>query len=52
MAKRNRNTPPEPEVPMGIVAVFFVIALVVAFAKVSSGSGRSFAETSPQIRVV
>jgi len=52
MAKRNRNAPPEPEVPMGIVAVFFVIALVVAFAKVTSGSGRSYAETQSQVRVV
>jgi len=43
MAKRNRNAPPPPEVPAGIVAVFFVIALVVAFAKVLSGPTHSYA---------
>lgn len=46
MAKRKRNAPQEPEVPLGIVAVFFVIALAVAFAKVGSGSSRSFAQAS------
>jgi hypothetical protein len=52
MAKRNRNSPPSSEVPAGIVAVFFVIALVVAFAKASSGSARSFADNPPQVRLV
>lgn len=46
MANRKRNSPSEPEVPLGIVAVFFVIALMVAFAKFSSGSSRSFAQAS------
>lgn len=52
MAKRNRNTPPPPEVPAGIVAVFFVIALVVAFAKVASGPTHSYASNPTSIRVV
>lgn len=52
MAKRKRNAPPEPEVPLGIVAVFFVIALAVAFAKVGSGSSRSFADNPPLVRTV
>ncbi|MFM0595351.1 hypothetical protein [Paraburkholderia dilworthii] len=52
MAKRRRNAPPEPEIPLGIVAVFFVIALVVAFAKIGSGSARSFADNPPHSRVV
>ncbi|CAE6880344.1 hypothetical protein [Paraburkholderia domus] len=52
MAKRKRNAPTEPEVPMGIIAIFFLIALMVAFAKVGSGSSRSLADTPPHVRVV
>jgi hypothetical protein len=51
MPKRKRNAPPTPEVPMGVIAVFFVIALAVAFAKVGSGSSRSLADIPPQVRV-
>ncbi|MFM0192399.1 hypothetical protein PQQ65_04855 [Paraburkholderia strydomiana] len=49
MPKRKRNTPPAPEVPMGIIAVFF--ALDVAFAKVGSGSSRSLADNPRPARV-
>lgn len=52
MAKRKRNAPPEPEIPLGIVAVFFVIAIVVAFAKIGGGSAHSLADNPPQIRTV
>lgn len=43
MAKRKRNTPSEPEIPTGIVAIFFVIAVAVAFAKAETTSVRHFA---------
>jgi hypothetical protein len=48
MTKRKRNSARPHEIPAGIVAVF---ALVIAFAKASSGSAHHFAETQPQIRV-
>lgn len=52
MSKRKHTSQPEQEVPMGIVAVFFVIALVVAFAKLGSGSTHRFANNPPPVRVV
>lgn len=52
MAKRNRNDPPPPEVPAGIVAVFFVIALVVACAKFVTGPTHSYAGDPAATRVV
>ena len=47
MAKRKRNASPTSEVPMGVIVVFFVIAIAVAFAKVGSGSTRSLAGNPP-----
>jgi hypothetical protein len=51
MSKRKRNAQQQPEAPIGVIAVFFVIALVVAFAKVGSGSSRSFAGNPQAVRV-
>jgi len=49
MSKRHRNSARPLEVPAGIVAVFFVIALVIAFAKAGPGSAHRFAGNPPHV---
>jgi len=52
MAKHNRNSTRPLEVPAGIVAVFLVIAVVIAFAKAGSGSAHRFAGNPPYVHTV
>ena len=46
MAKRNKNDPAPPDVPAALLIGFFVIAVIVAFAKTESKSRHAFAQAS------
>lgn len=51
MTKRNRQPETPPEVPVGIVAVFFVIALFIAFAKFAARPNHGYASAAHETRV-
>ncbi|MDE1007539.1 MAG: hypothetical protein OSB38_17880 [Paraburkholderia fungorum] len=52
MAKRKRNQTPPTDAPIRVVAVFLVIAIVIAGAKMGSRMNHSFAGNPPRVRVV